>query len=298
MSDELTNAAQPSTEPQAGDPNVPATLPESTPSESAPEPQAPRGLNDSGLRFTEGDNIPSWAIGKTAAELLQTTQELYNVVQTQSYSPPASSPPSPSPAPSAPPLHQSQTMNAPDPNLIYSNPDEYHRQMLAYTDNRIQTAVGNAASSVVTPMASLAKSEASRNTKYAHAWTKYAPEIEAIMARVPETQRGNVDLWNEAASIVQGRHVDEIARTMADTIVRGGNDSGSLPTQGGVPTTPSPSSASPIERLFRENHEAVRGFKDDNISASKVIEHARTRGYTEEAYAKLLTDRVERKAAV
>lgn len=296
MSDlETQSGNQPSTEPQAGDPNLDGTLPESTPSTQPPEPAAPRGLNDSGLRFTEGDGVPSWAVGKTAKELLATAKDLYSVVQTQSSPSPASAPSS-SPAPSVPPPSSAPTVNAPDPSLIYSNPDEYHRQMVAYTDARIQAAVGGAASSVVTPMASLAKREASRDPRYTYAWEKYAPEIETIMARVPEGQRGNVDLWSEAASIVQGRHVDEIAQAKAEALVRAGADTGSLPTQGGAPMRPGASaSGSPIDRLFSENHPAIKDYVRDEIGAAKIREHASKRGYTEQEYADMIVKAYERK---
>lgn len=286
-----------SSAPPAGEPNETTNASEAN-SETPPE-SGSRGLRGSGLRFREDDaNVPSWARGKTADELLQITNQLYDALQRGDTAPAPTNP-----APSAPSPSHETTPNVSgipevDPNLIYSNPAEYHRQMEARTNALIESRLASAERTVSTPLASLAKAEAMRNPKRKLVWEKYAPEIETVMARVPESQRGRVDLWDEAAKIVAGEHFEELARAKAEELMRSGA-SGSLATQAGSATLPNASSSrSPIAKLFDENHPAIEGFKRDGISPSQVEAHAKARGHDLEAYANLLKSRASRKKGV
>jgi hypothetical protein len=222
-------------------------------------------------------------VDKNADEILDLANKMYDALQSNAPAPSAPSPPAPEPHVTAP--------SDIDPNLMYSNPAEYHRQLRASLRADIQSEISSASGAIVTPLASLAKAEAKRNPKRKAVWDRYAPEIEAMVARLPEQARARPDIWDEAAKMVAGEHVDEIARTEADRIIAAGRDSGTLPTQHGSPNEPVPSGGSPLEKLFREEHASVKGFLQDGIPISKVREHARKQGYTEEGYAKLLTDR-------
>lgn len=187
----------------------------------------------------------------------------------------------------------SDGLPAVDPNLIYSNPDEYHRQMEARTEARIQKAISGAAGSVSAPLASMAKAQA--RTHRPDIWDRYGPEIETTMASMPSEARANVETWRRVVNYVAGEHVDEIARAKAEELIRSGADSGMLSTQAGSPLDPGRASTrNPIEKLFDEGHPAVKGFVDDGIPVSKVVQHARDRGYTDlQAYADMLTARVK-----
>lgn len=274
---------QPSSVLPAGDPNANPTPPASNPSPAAPEPATPRGLNDSGLRFVEGPGIEQWMVGKTASEVAALAKDLYGALQRNE---PARTATPSAPAPAAP--------AGVDPNLVYTDAAEFTRQLRESIRAEMRQEIGNAAGGITTPLASLARSEASRNPRYKAAWGRWEPEIDLIMQRVPEGQRGRVDLWNEAARMVQGEHAEEIAETRAREILAAGNDPGMLPSQG-VPGGRSPSSAlSPIEKLFSEDHPAIKGFKTDGINASAVIRHGAKMGHSEESYAKMLVDRASR----
>lgn len=257
--------------------------------ENAPE-SAPRGLRGSGLRYNESDNVPSWAVGKTADELLDISTQLYQAIQQQSPQQPQQTP-----TPQAQPT-MSTGIPEVDHNLIYSDPAEYHRRMEARMDARIQAAIGNAAGGVTTPMASLAKTQAMSHRP--EVWAKYGPEIETTMSSMAPEARANVDVWKRVVNYVAGEHVDEIARAKAEEIIARGSDSGMLSTQGGPPSVDRGSALSPIRKLFKDDHPAIRGFLDDHIPVEKVIEHGLKRGYTEEAYAEMLTTRAARRVGV
>lgn len=242
--------------------------------------------------------MPSWAAGKTADEILDLTNQLYTALQRGEVASPAAHAPPSTPAYTPPsPVNPSDGIPQVDPTLIYTDPAAYHRQMEARTEAIIAARISGAEANVSGPLASMAKNQAMQNPKRKLVWEKYGPEIEAIIARVPPQARGRPDLWEEAADMVAGRHVDELAQARADEIMRRGSDAGQLSTQPGGNTPPTPgANRSPIDKLFDERHLAVKGFVDDNVSPAQVKAYAVARGYDEETYAKMLTDRTARKA--
>lgn len=224
-------------------------------------------------------------VGKTAPEVAAIARDLYGALQrNEPARPSVSAPMAPAPVAAA----------DVDPNLVYTDAAAYTRQLRDSIRAEMRSELANAASGVVTPLASLARESAARNAKYAHAWNRYAPEIDIIMQRVPEAQRGRVDLWNEAARMVQGEHAEEIAEIRAREILAASGDSGMLSTQGSPNAPRGGSNLSPIAKMFSEDHPAVKGFKTDGISAAQVIAHGAKMGHSEDSYAKMLSDRASR----
>lgn len=288
MPPEIETPAPPSSEPQAGDHNAQTEPNAPNPATTAPEPPAPKSLLETSEVFESGSGVPSWAVGKTPREILATASDLYGALQRGES---VSNDPPPTPA-STPSPDVSTDI---DPNLMYSNPAEYTRQFRESLRAEMRQEIQNAAGSVTAPLGALARSEAARNARYKAAWERWAPEIDLIMQRVPEPRRGDVALWNEAARMVQGEHSEEIAEARARELIAASGDAGMLSTQGAPSGTAGASSTrSPLQRLFDEDHPAIKGFKADGIPVSKVIAHARTMGHTEEAYADLLTKRAAR----
>jgi hypothetical protein len=160
------------------------------------------------------------------------------------------------------------------------------------TEALVEKRLANAERLVMTPMASMARTQAQANPKRKDVWERYAPEIEAIVARLPDAAKARPDIWDEAARMVAGEHLDDIAQARAEAIIARGRDSGSLGTQGGSPNEPI-STPSPLRKLFEDRHIAVKGFISDDIPLSKVREHYTKMGYkTDEEIANLLTARV------
>lgn len=285
---------QASSELQAGDPNLQSTPPEGVnPSDTAPEPQAPRGLSGSGLRYSDADDVPDWAKGRTADEILSTAQQLYEALQAGQTAPAPAPAPTYQQAPTPAPTPQ-QGLPEVDPNLIYSNPHEYHRQMEARQQAMVEARLNAASASVTSPMASMAKEQARMHRP--EVWKKYGPEIEATMRQLGPQARADVSSWKRVVNYVAGEHVDELAAAKAQEMMSRGADSGSLRTQGGPPSMDPKSGMSPIRKLFAEEHPAIHGHLKDRITPETVIKHAAKRGYTEEAYAELLIKNATRSA--
>ena len=265
---------------------VSTELPPSDAPPETTEAPAPR-LRGSDLRYSDEDDVPTWARGKTSDEILATASDLYAALQR-----PQTTPLENPPSVSSPPVTTSSDLPTVDSNLIYSDPNEYHRQMERRTEALVEKRLANAERLVMTPMASMARTQAQANPKRKDVWERYAPEIEAIVARLPDAAKARPDIWDEAARMVAGEHLDDIAQARAEAIIARGRDSGSLGTQGGSPNEPI-STPSPLRKLFEDRHIAVKGFISDDIPLSKVREHYTKMGYkTDEEIANLLTARV------
>src|SRR5688572_18952814 len=123
---QVVNVASPPSEPQLGE------------SVSNEPVETKKGLKGSGLRYTEADGVPQWAIGKTADELLDMQMSVYDKVMTNA------SVYTPTPAvtqPYQPYTPQSQPQpggGPPDPALSYTKPEEYNRQLSAWQQEQMQ----------------------------------------------------------------------------------------------------------------------------------------------------------------
>jgi hypothetical protein len=249
---------------------------------TAPAPEAtPRGLKGSGLRYTEADGVPSWAIGKTADEILRLSQDMYGALQRGTVAAPA---PAQHVAPAA-------TPSGINPNLIYSDADAYTQAVLAEAERRATERLRAEAPAFVTPLASMARMHAQNHRP--DVWKHYGPDIESAMASLPETAKGDISTWHRVVDFVAGQHVDEIASRKAAEIVARGSDPGMIPSGGAAPNFAGGSAASPIRRLFSENHPAIALHKEAGLSAQQVIDHGLKMGHEEAKYADMLT----RKAA-
>lgn len=190
----------------------------------------------------------------------------------------------------------SQPSTGVDPNLMYTDPAAYTRQLQESIRSEMRSEMQAAAGSITTPLASMAKAQAMQNPKRKVVWDKWAPEIEMIVAKLPPEARARPDIWDEAARMVAGEHVDELARLQADEIIKRSGDSGMLSTQGGPPQPNGASSKGPLAKLFEARDPSVKGFIDDGIPLAKVREHYTKRGYTkEEDIVALLTHKTSKK---
>ena len=257
--------------------------------QAAPEtpetPQAP-GLSD--FRYPDSPDVPSWMRGKTAEEVMGVSQDMYTTLQRGDYAP------TQTPSPETPQMNQ----NPPSPpggddidsNLMYTDPAAYTRALKDSIRREMRSEIQGAAGSLTTPLASMAKHQAMQNPKRKMVWDKYGPEIETIVARLPEHARARPEIWDEAARMVAGEHVDEIAQARAEEIIKRGSDSGMLPTQGGPPAPNGAASGSPLSKLFDARDQSIQGFIDAGLSLTKVREHYRKRGYSkDEDIVELLT---------
>lgn len=251
------------------------------PSQAAPE--APRGLKGSGLRYTEADGVPSWAIGKTADEILRMTQTLSDTVARGTpAAPPASAPPPA--APGAP-----RRVNS---DLVYRDADAYTNEILGAVEHIVNERLGAASGALTAPVASMARAQAMSHKP--DIWAKYGPEIDALMAEVQGPARLNVDLWKRAVNMVASDHIDEIARERAESLIRSGDSgmlSGGVGTSYGSPASP----ASPVRALFAANDPAILPFKEAGLDAAAVIAHYAKMGKDEARAAETIKNAASRR---
>lgn len=173
-----------------------------------------------------------------------------------------------------------------DPNQVWNDPAGYTAAILAEAERRAEAKLRAEAGSVVAPLASMARSQA--RTYKPDIWEFYGPEIETTMAGFNESVRADVDNWRKVVDFVAGQHIDDlIARRMAEA--RQTVDHGTITSDGVVPIGDA-TSASPIRKLFKDNPEIERHYKDAGLSVSDVISHGKRMGHNDETeYAKMLS---------
>lgn len=238
-------------------PNAPVQPPsEPQPGDAQTEPA--RGLKGSGLRYTAADGVPEWAIGKTADELVTMTQTVYDkVLQGNAYAPPVASQPAYN-APVAPSYTPAQN-GPPDTALLYTQPDEYNRQLSAWQQRSTEAAFQAASAPFLAGQVELARAEARRSPKNAEVWRRYEPEIVAELANLPTQLKANPKIWNDAADLVAGRHSEDLFRDRiaatrpADT----GISSVDGMSRGGL----NPSTMTPVQKAWREDAPWIQQFK-------------------------------------
>lgn len=283
---------QASSPPQGGEPNPNQTPNEPSQTSGNAPPSEPKGLESVGFTFSNDASVPSYLRGRDIKDTVKIVEDLYGALQTNTHAPAAPTHAAPTaPTPAAPPT------SGVDPNLIYSNPEEYHRRLREDIRHEMRQELTSAADTVTTPLMSMAKSQAGSHRP--DIWERYGPEVETMMASVAPTLKTNPETWKRAVDLVASNHVEELAQARVDAIIAARSDAGSISGgAGGGFSSGGGSVRSPIEKLFDEDHPAIHGFKSDRVDAATVAAHARARGYSEDDYANLLRDRATRRAGV
>ncbi len=216
------------------EPNADGDLLETPPSPPvAVEPEVPPAPTV----YIETDDVPEWAVGKTAAEVITLTGNLMDAMKT--YEPPTqqAAPAVQQPAVPVTPVAGPQI---PNPSLSYDDPGAYASQMQAFLDQRdkdLQEKLGQQLSSYMAPFSqtvgSLARQQVATNPAYKTVFDKWGHEIDQELAanqvgignRTPKT-------YQIMADIIKGRHVDELAQDEANRILSAGGHATTV--RGGV----------------------------------------------------------------
>lgn len=251
---------------------------------AAPQGAGPKGLKGAGLRYTDADDVPDWAKGKTADEVLDMAQTLYKAVLNNQ---PAQETPKPE-MPQSQPMQQpnGQSVAPPEPDLAYTNPAEYNARLQAWMQSQMQTQFQTQAAPFAQGLSEIAKAESMRDARYADVWRRYGPEIEAEVASLPAQMKTQPRFWNDAASLIAGRHMEELFKERAAS--QRPADSGTLETGGSVAAPGQQNATDKLAELFRDDHPAVERFKRLKWGAEQVRVKARTMGYTPDQYAEIL----------
>lgn len=116
---------------------------------------------------------------------------------------------------------QGYGMQAPDPNLMYSDPAEYQRQYDAYIDQRSAQRMQQFAMPFMQNQAELVRNAAINDPAFADVWKRYGPEVEAELEGIPLEQRTK-PMYDKAAAIVRGNHWKDFAREEAEKLAASG----------------------------------------------------------------------------
>jgi hypothetical protein len=272
----MTTEQQPNGNPNDGsgaDPQggvQPSTVP---PSGSQPAELEPRTLFSAGLRFGSEDPVPDSVKGKSPkeiADLVRQYEQAFAQVATQYQPQSQSQPAQPATQPTGP-----QYPTA-DPGL---DPDLFRQQLDTYVKQTATGIVEQQAGPVLTGSSKNARWASSLDPEWSDIYRKYGPEIDSMMASVPMQLRVDKEVWDNAARIVRGNHVEEIATARAEQMVSGG----SFPTErtGSAPAPrTTPAYGDELDEFFATDHPYVQYAKDNGVTAADMREYARKAGRT------------------
>lgn len=207
----------------------PTTVPPGSSNGNSPAP-APE------FRYGDGPDVPEWARGKTAAEVLGIANNATGALQTfiRTGQPPQTPQP---PAAYQPPAWETQPRNPqngqwtpqgidPDQPLTWAQVQQLAPQL-------VQQSMQPQMQAIAQNTASLAYDTVVREES--KAFTKYGPEINALLARIPR-ETWTIDTVRTAVRIVKAEHIDDLARERAEQIVH--DQFPTLRSNGGAPGNP------------------------------------------------------------
>lgn len=249
-------------------------------------------------RYTAEDNVPAWAVGKTAAEVLDMTSNLMQTMQT--YEAPAQPPASPQPQygnvyntapPAVTPLAQ------PDPELALTNAPEYQRQLDVYMGQREDRLVDRLGAQlqgymqpVTSTMGTLARSQVATDPNFAQVFSRYGHEIDQEFVRnnIPVTNR-TPDSYRMVAEMVQGRHWKEFAREEAVKLASEGVGQGTARSSVGPGNFEGSSGGDALDEAWEDDVSFFSAMRAQGLNKSDVREAARKQGLPIDKWVKMVS---------
>lgn len=212
---------------------------------SAPPSSPPASGPPAEFRFGSDANVPEWARGKTATEVLNLASTMADALRANQ--------PLPPPPPAAPPAQPPTTPGNPTLDDWIVRPDEASRRVAesVFADKLAPAIQG--IQGIAQQFASTQRMLA--ETKFADDFRRWAPEIDAVMAQVAPEQR-TVDNYEKVVKFVRGNHVEEIAVERAKQLLAqggvgersGGSGFGGTASPSGVDLTKLPHGVGEIAR--------------------------------------------------
>ena len=176
----------------------PTSTPAPAPS-PAPAP-APVGAQDTGFRFTAAQGIPDYLVGKTAQEVAQIADQMYQALRQGQRAPAAVAPQTP----------------APPPPLVGGSRPPTQDEWLTDPAAAYNMAMAHTAATQFTPVmqqqAQIMKQQviAVAEMRHKDTFSKWGPEVHALLG--PLDPLGiTPEVVDRAVDMVRGRHASEIA---------------------------------------------------------------------------------------
>lgn len=181
--------------------NQQGSTPAQEPSTEQPSGQAPEP-------FKFGADAPSYLQGKNEQETIDLVanivQEATNIANNQSMQPVQTQQQAP----------VAQSTGLPDADLMLTDPQAYQAQLVQSLTAYQQQSLAQQAAPIINAQAETALYMSKNDRSISGVWDKYGPEIEMQVARIPAHLRTK-QLYDQAAKLVQGNHVEEIAEERA-----------------------------------------------------------------------------------
>ena len=181
---------------------------ESTPAQE-PSTEQPSGQETEQFKFSSA--APSYLQGKNeqeaidlVANLVKTATNMANnqsMQQTQTQTSVQD------------PIQQTQ-VGLPDPDLMLTDSEAYQRQLVAALTAQQQQNLAVQAQPIFNAQAETALFMSKSDKALTEVWESYGPEIEMQVAQIPTHLRTKA-IYDQAAKLVKGNHVDEIAEKQA-----------------------------------------------------------------------------------
>ncbi len=267
----------------------PAAL-ETPPSPEPSEPPAPK-------IYTEGDGVPTWAVGKTDAEIMSLTGNLMETMKT--FDPNAQQQVQPAPPPiavPAQPLVAGPAMPAGD--LAYSDPAAYNAQMQNYMnarDEALTAKLTNQFQNVMQPinatMGSMARQQIANDPIYSEVFSKWGHEVDQEFARngVAPNQR-TPDAYRLVGDIIRGRHVNDLARAEADRILASGGHAPTIRAGVGGAMLPSAPPGDAFDQAWEEGKIGlIQAAQYNNVTKEDMRKSIKHTGHTVDEWVKLMS---------
>jgi len=244
-------------------------------------PPSPPQLGVTDYRFRAEDGVETWMIGRTASEVAQiagrTVRDVMNAM--------------PQTPPQPPQATQSRAQNGePDPELLITNPEEYHRQSQAYNRASVDAQVAAYAAPFTQSTSELARDASARDTRWTDVWRRFGPEIDALVATntvqnpVARTQKS---LWDQAAEIVQGRHYRELAAEEVERQRAQPAPSSTVrPSDNGYAPNYTVTSTDGLDELFASNDAWAVSAREADMNPTMIREYCAKRNIPVETYIK------------
>lgn len=244
-----------------------------------------RGLWSSGLKVEQADGVPAEMVGKDIREIAQELERQKQIAETYRQ------------AMSSPQAYQQQSYQQPpqqaassfqgpiepDPSLMYSNPQEYHRQLKAYNAWELDQKLGTLALPMANSLAVQARWQSTNDPEFSEVWRKYGHEIDALAMKVPVHQR-DTNAYNTIANMVRGQHVNDFIEDRARALIA----SGGFGTERAAPNAGMPTqSLSALDRLFdaKSDHPQSVRYRTNNTSRADFLKYCGAMGKDPEAHA-------------
>lgn len=229
--------------------------PSSEPDSGGAEPDnaaAKTGAEDTNFKY--GDGAPEELQGKTAQEAAEQYEKLKTAVRQYFAGSGAGGSPQPaSPSPHSPyqgyqqpsvhtPNHENDMSNpneGSDPELWFRDPGKAEKNLEARFHQMMQQYAQQATAPLAQSSAEAAKHLSRTDPTNKDVWDKFGEEVEMLVSNVHPTYKANKALWDQAAKIVKGNHIDELVQEKASELaasgvgVEGGSSGGELGSGGG-----------------------------------------------------------------